>query len=288
MKVILKRKTSPWSKFEIYDNCKQIIGTYYTRRGTLYTGLEDNITEKLELEEKLKEDLDSASAFWKTFNVVLTSNTDVVLQDIIHDPWDRLKYLFLKGHKNVQNGPRDKKPNSEYILISEEDSAKVINTEAKVKVKAFKEFGGMTPDEMRKALRLFGYSAKDVSNEVVESTLYQLIEDSPAKFIELWIDNKDKEYQYLIEEAVSSNILRKNKTTYKYGTDVVGNTLEEAIDYLKNPANSDFYHNIKDQVNGKKNMFKKAEQVNDKSEVAKLKEEIEKEATEEKPKKVKV
>jgi hypothetical protein len=278
MRVVLKRKTSPWSKFEIYDNCKQMIGTYFTRRGQLYTGLEDNLTEKLDLEERLKEDLSANSGFWKTFNIVITSNTDVVLHDIIHDPWDRLKYLFLKNHKNVQNGPRDRKPNSEYILISEEDSAKVINKEAKVKVRAFKEFGSMTPDEVRKALRLYGFSGKDVSNEIVESTLYQLIEDNPDKFIELWVENKDKEFQYIIEEAVSNNIIRKNKTVYKYGTDILGHTLEETIDYLRNPSNSDFYHIIKDQIEGKKRVVNREEEsANKKSEVSILKEEIAKE-----------
>lgn len=282
MKIILKRKLNPWSKVELYDHCKHMIGTYWTRSGRKYTGLDLEDTERLG--KLLGKDLASNSDFWKTFNVVITSNTDYVLHDVASDPWEELIYKFLKNHKNVSNGYRDRKPNTEYVLISEEDSAKVINKEAKVKVNAIKAFSNMTPDEMRKALRLFGYSASDSSNEIVESTLYQLIEDNPAKFLELWVENKNKEYQFLIEEAVANNILRKNKTTYKYGTDVVGNTLEDAIDYLKNPANSDLYLSIKDQISGKKRIYEREEVQENESEIAKIQKEIKEEEAESKAK----
>jgi hypothetical protein len=112
--------------------------------------------------------------------------------------------------------------------------------------------------EMRKALRIFGYNPDSTGDSVVESNLYKIIESDPKKFLTVWADNKDREILFLLEDAVASNIIRKTKTTYKYGTDVIGGTADDAIAYLKNPANQDLKIAITSQLEAKKAVYIKS------------------------------
>ena len=104
---------------------------------------------------------------------------------------------------------------------------------------------------MRKCLRVLGNKADEVSNEIVEQRLSNIVEQDPFTFIEKWVDNKNKETEFLIQDAVSKNVLRKNKNVYKYGTDIIGNNLEATIDYLDNAANQDLKFTITQETSAK-------------------------------------
>ena len=92
---------------------------------------------------------------------------------------------------------------------------------------------------MRKALRLYGYKSDAMSNEVVESKLFELVEKDPNKFFLIWVNNKTKNTQFIIEAAIAKNIIRKSRNVYYYGTDIIGNSLEDAIGYLDDKKNQD-------------------------------------------------
>lgn len=250
MKVILTKKMSDdWSKVDIYQGCKHRIGSYYKRNGRRYTG-DLSEREQERFSKALGINFDDKSDYWDNYHVMLDSKNKLIFNtENIEEEWD---VAFLENHKDVAKGYTDRKPGTLYVLIKEQDEAEVINKRAQIEIKAVTEYGKLTPEQMRKVLRLFGHNPNSVSNEVVQSTLYQIVKDDPAKFIQLWVENADKEVQFLIEEAVANNVLRNNKTIYKYGTDVIGYTLEEAIDYLKDPRNSTLRLAIVAQLEGKK------------------------------------
>jgi len=244
------KNPDPWSGYTVYKNCRHAIGPYVKRSGQPYTGLENEEVVKQELEKTLNIDLSPKSDFWKTFNVFL-GDRDIILDTSI--PEQKLKYYFLRSHKNVALGLNDRKPSANYILMQAEEEAKEQNTKARTKRKAIAEFDKLTVNEMRKALRLYNYNSTNTSPEVVESTLFKLVEEDPNKFLILWVNNKNKDTQFLIEEACAKGVLRKNKTVYKYGTDIIGYTLDEAIDYLNNPEQNDLKLGIKAQLQNKEN-----------------------------------
>lgn len=276
MIVKLYKKTSDsWSGVALYANCKHGIGSYITRSGGRYTGL-DNLTRE-RLEKELGRNLGPTSEFWDTFRINITSKDDKGLTFNTDDPFDELKVRFLEGHKRVANGYMDKKMGADYVIVKEEQAAEEINKKAKIKIESIKEFEKLTPDQMRKVLRLYGHKSNNVSIEIVQSTLFTLVEEDPKKFKELWIDNPYRDTQFLIEEAVASNIIRKNKTLYKYGTDIIGNSIEEAIDYLRDPGNANLRIAIKSQIEGKRTIEKPVEEREVKSQVSQLLEEIIKE-----------
>ena len=60
---------------------------------------------------------------------------------------------------------------------------------------------------MRKCLRLFGVKADRMSNELVESTLFGLVDKNPKKFFDVWVNNKSKETEFLLESAIAKGVI---------------------------------------------------------------------------------
>jgi len=79
----------------------------------------------------------------------------------------------------------------------------------------------------------------------------ELIENDPQRYLLLWVNNKNKETQYLIEAAISKNIIRKNKNMYYYGTDVIGRSMDEAVLMLDDKKNQDIRLAIMQEIESK-------------------------------------
>jgi hypothetical protein len=235
MEVRIKHiRSQEWSGIHKYPNCTDLFRPYLTRSGRLHTGISPEDAERLG--ELLGEDLRPSSKFWKTFSIRL-GTSDVVLHT--EDPFEELKYLFLKNHKRISNSIEEIFPGTLYYISVKEEEAKEANKRSRSRRKAYKEFDKLTPEEMRKALRIYGYKSDGMSDEVVEQRLMTLLETNPDKFFEKWVDNKNRATEFLVKDAISKNVIRKNRNIYSYGTTVLGNTLELAILFLDNKENSD-------------------------------------------------
>lgn len=254
MKVILRPlRQDTWSGIIKYKNCYEDLSPYFTRSGSIYTGLTEGDAERLG--KRLGLDLSPNSEYWKTF-YIRTADRDIILE--LEDPHDELKYLFLKNHKRVKNSLFEHKATANFVLINQEEEAKKDNLFGRTKRQAIREFDKMSIEEMRKCLRLFGKSSENLANEVVENRLFDIVEGDPQGFIDKWVNNTDRETQYLIERAISMNIIRKNKRLYTYGSDTIGQGLEDAIAYLNDPKNQDVKIAIKQQIDGKGSLDKLA------------------------------
>lgn len=238
MEVELKfARVNPWAGIAKYKNCYDYIGTYFTRSGNIYTGLTEEDARRLEKAMGYDEGhLAPSSTYWKTFTVRLGNKPTILHTE---RPEDELAYLFLKSHKRVAMGLANVRPQHDYVLVNSDAEAEEANRLNKIKREAFAEFNKMSLETMRKCLRLYGHKTDNISNELVESKLFELIEKDPRKFFLIWVDNKNKDTQWLLETAISKNIIRKNKNLYYYGTDVIGRSLEDAISFLNNKANQE-------------------------------------------------
>jgi hypothetical protein len=235
--IVTLRQTSrdSWSGVRRYKNCSVYLAPYLTRSGGKYTGLA--LEDEERLGEALRQDLSPNSEFWTNFFIRVTDD-DVILDTA--SPEGELKYLFLKNHKRVANGLSDKtKPGANYVLINDDEQAKEANKRNQTKRKAFREFDKMSMVDMRKCLRIYGHASDTMSNELVEHKLGELIEENPQKFFEKWVDNKLRVTEFQIKDAVSRNVIRKNRNLYQYGTEIIGRSLEEAVAFLDDPQNQD-------------------------------------------------
>ena len=158
---------------------------------------------------------------------------------------------FLSNHKRVATSLDKLTAGKDYLLINREAEAIEANKINKVRRDAIKEFDKLSLEQMRKCLRLFGVKADRMSNELVESTLFNLVDKQPKKFFEKWINNKSKETEFLLEEAIAKGVIRKDKTHYFYGSDMFADTLEDAIAYLDNKKNQDLKLSIINETQNK-------------------------------------
>ena len=167
------------------------------------------------------------------------------------NPADEMKYIFLKNHKRVADGVNKISPATDYVLINQDIEAEVANKRSRIKKDALIATTKMSLEEMRKCLRVFGMKPDTMSNELVEAKLNELVEKDPEKFMSRWVNNKDKETTFIIEEAISKNIIRKNRSQYYFGTDLIGNGLEDVIAYLNDKKNQDIKLAIMGEIQSK-------------------------------------
>lgn len=232
------RKNNPWAGLLKYKACFDYIAPYFTRSGSIYTGLTPE--EETYFEKALgyaEGTLAKNSDFWKTFCVKVGAR-GVILDDSI--PRHQMIIKFLTGHKRVATSLDKLTAGKDYILINRQAEAIEQNKINKLRRDAIKEFDKLTLDQMRKCLRLFGVKSDTMSNELVESTLFNLVDKQAKKFFDLWVNNKSKETEFLLEEAVAKGIIRKERTSYYYGTDMIADTKDGAIAYLDAKKNQDF------------------------------------------------
>ena len=250
MEVIVRIiKSNPWTGLTKWSKCFDYLSPYYTRTGNYYTGLTPQ--QAIEFEKKLgypEGHLSVNSDFWTTF-VIKLGKEDLVLNT--EKALDELRYLFLKGHKRVADGLSNINPSKDYVLINKDVEAEEANKINKVKREAYRNFDKMSIEDMRKCLRLYGLRADDMSNELVEAKMSEQVEKDPARYLLKWVNNDEKELMFIIEEAVAKNIIRKNRTQYFYGTDMLGNGIDDVISYLKEKKNQDIKMKILQEIKSK-------------------------------------
>lgn len=250
MEVIVRMtKVNPWTGLIKWSNCFDYLSSYWTRSGSRYTGLTKEQARDLETKLGFAEgQLDPMSPFWDTFAIKIGKKDLIINTD---KPEGELQYLFLKKHKRVAEGIKSINPSTDYVLVDKDLEATEANKTNKVKRDAYRAFDKMNLEDMRKCLRLFGTKADTLSNEVVEARLNEFIEKDPAKFIRVWVENPNKEINFIIEEALGKNIIRKNRTSYYFGTDLIGNGIEDVIAYLKDKKNQEIYLTIVNEIKSK-------------------------------------
>lgn len=243
------KKKNPWVGLLKYKGCNDYIAPYWTRSGMRYTGLtpedEEYFEKALGYE---KGTLSRTSDFWINFCVKIGTRT-LVLDDSI--PRQAMIIKFLSGHKRVATSLDKFTAGKDYLLINRQAEAIEANKINKQRRDAIVEFGKLSLDQMRKCLRLFGINGERMSNELIESTLFNLIDKQPKKFFDLWVNNKSKETQFILEQAVAKGVIRKEKTQYYYGTDMIADSLNEAIVYLDSKKNQDLRLAIINETNNK-------------------------------------
>lgn len=249
MKVILKPlEIDQWSGQKKYRGCHDDIGTYLTRTGRLYTGLTEEEEERLG--KQLGLDLKPGSDYWSNNKFYIRTGSRDIYFDT-EDPMDELRYLFLKSHKRVKGSILEKKAGADFVLINKDETAKVNNLYSKAKRDAFKAFDELSPTEIRKVLRLFGENGDDMSAEVAEDRLFGFVESDPSRFLLKWVNNNARETEVLLERAIGKNIIRKSTNLYKFGTEVIGRSKDEAINFLDTPKNQDIKRTILVQMDAK-------------------------------------
>ena len=243
------KKKNPWAGLIKYKSCFVYIAPYFTRSGSIYTGLTPEDEKYFEKALGYEEGhLSKTSDFWTTFCVKIGAKT-LLLDDSI--PRQAMIIKFLSGHKRVSTSLDKLDAGKDYLLINREAEAIEANKLNKLRRDAIKEFDKMSIDQMRKCLRIYGVKSDTMSNELVESTLFGFVDKNPKKFFTKWVNNKTKDTEYILEAAIAKGVIRKDKTHYFYGSDMFADSLEDAIAYLDSKKNQDLKLSIINETNNK-------------------------------------
>ena len=243
------KKKNPWAGLIKYRSCYDYIAPYFTRSGSIYTGLTPEDEKYYEQALGYGEGhLSKNSDFWTTFSVKIGSKV-LLLDDSI--PRQAMIIKFLTGHKRVATSLDKFDAGKDYLLINREAEAVEQNKTNKLRRDAVKEFDKLSLDQMRKCLRLFGVSSQSMSNELVESTLFSLVDKQPKKFFQKWIDNKTKDTEFIIEEAIAKGVIRKERTQYYYGSEMFADSLDDAVAYIDSKKNQDLKLSIINETQNK-------------------------------------
>ena len=243
------KKKNPWAGLLKYKHCFDYIAPYFTRSGSIYTGLTPE--DEIHFEKALgypEGHLSKTSEFWTTF-CVKVGTRGLVLDDQF--PLQALQIKFLSGHKRVATSLDKLSAGKDYLLINREAEAIQKNKQNSLRRDAIKAFDTLSLDDMRKCLRLFGIRSDNMSNELVESQMFDIVDKQPKRFLDKWVNNKKKDTEFILEEAIAKGVIRKDRTQYFYGTEMFADSLQDAIAYLDAKKNQDLKLSIINEVKSK-------------------------------------
>lgn len=241
-------KRSTWGGQIRYKNTKDSLAPMFDKTGTIITGL--TIEDQERLGKLLQKDLSPASKFWWEYRVLMTDKPREFNKD---NPEHELAIKFLMADKRVANSQdeldKGEYPYASYVIYDEEKAAIEKNKEFTVKRKAVAEFAKLSIDQMIDLLKLYpGYvNMTSVTPDVIESNLYQKLEDNPARFLVLTSDKK-LDMKIFLKDLVNAKILRKNKSAFYYGEDFIGHDEESTITFLDDPQHQSLKIDLASQI----------------------------------------
>jgi len=151
-----------------------------------------------------------------------------------------LKYRFALKHPYVADNKDKMMGKQQFYFVDADRDTKVKNKEIQIRKDADKEFIKASSDEKKMDWMLRILSKTNparLTREQKENSLYDLKDENPKKFFKLATD-KDLELKAEIESMIESSVLRKIGNQVIYIDEVLGETLEDTIVYLKNKKNS--------------------------------------------------
>lgn len=202
-------------------------------------------------------DYGNTSDFWKTFNVVISSDNDKLLSSEVPIEYISYKMLIANGYvapsKEALSDYRYKDA-MYYVHVQEDEDAKELSSHKK-KDKARALLLGI--DDNKDKMLLYGQYLEGLkyNNRLGESTIYKMLRSyidssvgNAINFIELF-DKPIEELQtkIIIDKALKRRLIVKNQLSkgniaYQYGQVTLGGSIEELY---KNLANIEFASELK-------------------------------------------
>lgn len=243
------KKYSQAGNAPTYKGAIVSICPWMSRTGVVTLGIPD--VKRVALEKALgyaPGTLAPGSEFLTTYHIKLI---DGKAEFDTSTPQGELAWEFLRNCPIVAQDPQHISAKHEYVIKNEDAEAQVANKKNLRKLDAMNHVSKLTPVQKRKALRLLGQNSTNMSDELVESRLMAAVETHYEEFFAKWVDNKDRDCEFLLETAVGLGIITKSRTTYRYGTDVLGSSKDDAIIYLNKKENEDLYGVIQSEITAK-------------------------------------
>lgn len=245
----------------VYAESKRRIGSVFTKTGDIYSGLTFQEQKKF-LPYILGVDA-SDPAFGKAVkNYFRNMTIEVPLEgtqleagtDESGEPlnvMDYVKYKFASTHPHVAGDEGDLSTSRgyKYYIYDEALELEEDYNELEYRKKAYKEFIKLTDNEkkMDMVVRLHLENPTKMSSKEKELFLEAMVEESPLNFYNI-ATSKTLELEAFIEECLTAEVLRKVGNSLLLGDEKLGDSMEEAVLFLKDKKNSSTLTTLKARV----------------------------------------
>jgi len=189
--------------------------------------------------------------YWHSFEIKLDKN-DLTLD--MANPEDVLRFLMLRANKEeIADSYANRFEGAFRYALTDLDSENTERAQKAHTVKeAYKKLGQMEDSVDTMVNFLIVYGKKPGTNprpDFLVSEIDRIIENDLHGFMGI-VEDEDFEMKLLIKKGITIGALnRPSKTRYELpGGDLIGNNLQETVDYFKNPLNQENYILIKNRI----------------------------------------
>ena len=233
---------------------------YDSKTGRYATGLTPEEAE--ELGKLTGQDLSDAfdplkpHPYWSSMaaRIKLPNNTRIFDTS---NPMDRIKVANLKASKYVANSYAEwqsgKFPEATHVIFSEEEEMMVKASKVSRKRAATKLAMEMSKDEKINVVMIIkGKSFRGRSENFVDVAIDEIMEVPEHLDLFLTYAQMDKAEVYIraaVLESLHRNILTKEGAAVYYMGDKIGNDIEDAVNYFKDPNNQALKAAILEKLN---------------------------------------
>ncbi len=192
--------------------------------------------------------LNKRSPFWGDIEIIV--NNDKSTFFTLMGPMDEIKESVIRAHDKIANSEFElsKKPGCLFFIDDPEEKAKLESSIIEYKLSAIETFQELAIEEKRSLLRVLGKSGIDnMSETMVKAELFKKVEENPKYFLENAKDPNMK-VRSLLSEAIEKKVLTKRSSTFFYAEDPIGNSTDEALDYLTDIKNQTIKLGIENKV----------------------------------------
>jgi hypothetical protein len=187
--------------------------------------------------------------FWVDFNVVLLDEPNFLNLAVARD---RLKYYIIKNSSFVADSFETITPESLFYIEDTEEKAQRTIKKGELKEKAYVAMSTLTADQKVKLLKVYGERSHLASPESISARIFELIEDNPAKFLEVVNMSKEKlAIKNLIFDLLENGVIRE-KNGYIYDTDELQGSVEQFEYKLSDPKQTDLLQTYRERLEAKR------------------------------------
>lgn len=224
----LYRRGGSMQGVSVIPGAKKMISAYRDSHGHLITGHTVKECEAYTF-AKINDE------FWNR-HVIILNDSEKVLD--ISKQEDLLDYKLLKAHFMVANSPEEVNANTKFVMFDEEAEAEKKVKLVELEVEALSFLKEMNQVQQADFLRLYGDKPRSMKPSVIFSRLADKAKRNPQDFIARYKD-PDKKTKVLIIALTQAEILRREGLSFYYGQNLIGASLERAVDWFNAHKNQE-------------------------------------------------
>lgn len=236
---------------DVYTESKRKIGSVFTKSGDIIRGLtfaeqKQYLPEIIGISPNDAEFTRACKDYYLNLTVEVPSgglDLEIGVDEEGHplNVLDWVKYKFVLAHPHVANDEEALSGSKmlRYYISDSRRELQQASADLVVRKQSYKEFIKLTDNEdrMNMVLHVYGFNPGKLTKDEKELQLEELQEDNPEYFLEVCAD-KNLEMVSLINQALSLEALRKVGNSILDADIVLGDSMEEAVLFLKDKKNS--------------------------------------------------